>query len=90
MLLLNHQGEVLVKDSMQLTSYLWKKNWNAMEKLWKSYEFFFLGICTNPEGGSVLGEAVLNDVGQCNHGGVAGCGKADIVPGNRLDHLCGS
>ena len=42
------------------------------------------------QGGSVLGEAVLNDVGQCNHGGVAGCGKADIVPGNRLDHLCGS
>ena len=42
------------------------------------------------QGGSVLGEGILNDVGQCNHGGVAGCGKADIVPGNRLDHLCGS
>ena len=36
------------KGRMQLTSYLWKKNWNAMEKLWKSYGISFLGICTNP------------------------------------------
>ena len=36
------------KGQMQLTSYLWKKNWNAMEKLWKSYGISFLGICTNP------------------------------------------
>ena len=36
------------KRRMQLTSYLWKKNWNAMEKLWKSYGISFLGICTNP------------------------------------------
>ena len=26
-----------------------EKNWNAMEKLWKSYGIFFLGICTNPD-----------------------------------------
>ena len=26
-----------------------EKNWNAMEKLWKSYGISFLGICTNPE-----------------------------------------
>ena len=25
-----------------------EKNWNAMEKLWKSYGISFLGICTNP------------------------------------------
>ena len=37
------------KGWMQLTLYLWKKNWNAMEKLWKSYGISFLGICTNPE-----------------------------------------
>ena len=37
------------KGRMQLTSYLWEKNWNAMEKLWKSYGISFLGICTNPE-----------------------------------------
>ena len=36
------------KGRMPLTSYLWKKNWNAMEKLWKSYGISFLGICTNP------------------------------------------
>ena len=37
------------KGQMQLISYVWKKNWNAMEKLWKSYGISFLGICTNPE-----------------------------------------
>ena len=26
-----------------------EKNWNAMEKLWKSYGISFPGICTNPE-----------------------------------------
>ena len=26
-----------------------EKNWNAMEKLWKSYGISFLGICTNPD-----------------------------------------
>ena len=26
-----------------------EKNWNAMEKLWKSYGISFLGICSNPE-----------------------------------------
>ena len=25
-----------------------EKNWNAMEKLWKSYGISFLEICTNP------------------------------------------
>ena len=25
-----------------------EKNWNAMEKLWKSYGISFLGICANP------------------------------------------
>ena len=25
-----------------------EKNWNAMEKLWKSYGISFPGICTNP------------------------------------------
>ena len=42
------------------------------------------------QGASVLGEAFLDDVGQGNHGGVAGFGKADVVSGNRLDHPCGS
>ena len=39
------------KGQMQLTSYLWGKNWNALERLWKFSFFFFLGgggICTNP------------------------------------------
>ena len=26
-----------------------EKNWNAMEKLWKSYGISFPGICTNPD-----------------------------------------
>ena len=26
-----------------------EKNWNAMEKLWKSYGISFLGICANPD-----------------------------------------
>ena len=26
-----------------------EKNWNAKEKLWKSYGIYFLGIYTNPD-----------------------------------------
>ena len=33
-----------------------EKNWNAMEKLWKSYGIFFLGICTNPVTGELSEE----------------------------------
>ena len=39
------QSSSASKGHMQLT---YGKYWNAMEKLWKSYGIFFLGICTNP------------------------------------------
>ena len=41
-----------------------EKNWNAMEKLWKSYGISFLGICTNPGSRKT---ALNNHLYQCHH-----------------------